>query len=343
MMSERLQIVCLFGFSPHFPEIASFLESEKIRCIAIFSPRQRHAVESLKIPKSTQKLCIENLNDTLFQNIRIKDHTSLGMSFGSPYIFKQKDIDDFQGQLINSHGAPLPEFKGGGGFSWRILQRDKRGTILMHKVTTNIDEGTCIYRKDFMFTESERIPEDLEKRQLIEESKHLIPWIKQVILSHRKFTDSPSQRNHESREGSYFPRLSSELHGCINWSLDIKDLESFVLAFSRPYPGAYTFIKGVKVHIMDFRIHKECYMHPFTYGLILEKGTHNILVACNGGSILIQNNDLRIESDDARFNSGDRFFTPLPTLQKAIYSRAFFKPNGLVVRDYTSGEWSQSG
>ena len=87
---------------------------------------------------------------------------------------------------------------------------------------------------------------------------------------------------------------------------------------------------------MDFRIHKESYMHPFTYGLILDAGEENLLVACNGGSISIQNNDLRIEPGGFQLIPGDRFFTPLPVLQKALSSRAFFKPDGLVVREYGS-------
>jgi len=335
-MSERFKIVCLFGFSPHFPEIASFLDSIKTRCFIVFSPRQRHAIESLVLPESTQKLCIHDLRDASFQDTGVRDCASLGISFGSPFIFKKNHIDEFQGQLINSHGAPLPEFKGGGGFSWRILQRDKRGSVLMHMVTAEIDEGACVFRKDFMFSDDERIPEDLERRQLIEEANHLIPWIKQVICGEIDLAELSSERHSESGPGSYFPRLSSELHGCINWSLSIKDLESFIHAFSRPYPGAYTFIKGAKTHIMDLRIHKESCMHPFTYGLILDAGPENLLVACNGGSILIRNNDLRIESGDIRLNPGDRFFTPLPTLQKALSSRAFFKPDGLVVREYAS-------
>ena len=81
-------------------------------------------------------------------------------------------------------------------------------------------------------------------------------------------------------------------------------------------------------------------MHPFTYGLILEAGAEYILVACNGGSISIQNNDLRVESGDIRLNLGDRFFTPQVILEKALSSRAFFKPDGLVVNNYTSVQWS---
>lgn len=204
----------------------------------------------------------------------------------------------------------------------------------MHLVTTQIDEGSCVFRKDFMFSDSERIPDDLEKRQLTEEAKHLVPWIKQVASGQINILTLASNCQSESEPGSYFPRLSSELHGCINWSLAIKDLESFVHAFSRPYPGAYTFIKGAKAHIMDFRIQKECYTHPFTYGLILNAGPKGVLVACNGGSFLIQHDDLRIESSNICLNSGDRFFTPLSILQKALSSRAFFKPDGLVVSDY---------
>ena len=278
-MSERFKVVCLFGFSPHFPEIARFLESIKTDAL-LSSPRQKQAIESLVLPESTQKLCIHNLR-SLFQDIGVRNCTSLGISFGSPFIFRQEDIDEFQGQLINSHGAPLPEFKGGGGFSWRILQRDKRGTVLMHMVTTKIDEGACIFRKDFMFSGEERLPEDLEKRQLIEEENHLIPWIKQVIRGEINVAELSSQFHSENAPGSYFPRLSSELHGCIDWSLSVNNLESFVRAFSRPYPGAYTFIKGAKAHIMDFRIHKEVYA---LYWPNLD-AEEDLLVACNGGSV----------------------------------------------------------
>ena len=74
----------------------------------------------------------DSLNDTAYQGLKVRSRASLGLSFGSPFIFI-KDIDDFGGKLINSHGAPLPDFKGGGGSSWRILQRDK--STLMHYVT----------------------------------------------------------------------------------------------------------------------------------------------------------------------------------------------------------------
>ena len=335
-MNEGFEVVCLFGYSPHFAQIASDLDSTNARCFVVFGPRQRHAIEALTLPKSAEKLCIHDLSDSAYQNIEVRRHASLGISIGSPFIFNQKDIDDFHGHLINSHGAPLPEFKGGGGFSWRILQRDKRGVILMHLVTTQIDEGACVFRKDFTFSEEERIPDDLEKRQRIEEAKYLVPWINKIACGKISLTRSPHNCQAESKPGTYFPRLSWEIHGCIDWSLAVRDLENFVHAFSKPYPGAFTFIKSARVHIMDFRIHEECYMHPFTYGLILSTAPDGFLVAGNGGSILIRHDDLRVETSNLHLTSGDRFFTPLDLLQKAMSSRAFYKPDGLVVRNYGS-------
>ena len=338
MIRDCFDLVCLFGFSPHFRQIADFLDAAGIDCIFIFGPRQKDSVDSLNLPASFKKLCVEDLANSAFDEIRVRERKSLGISFGSPFIFSQQDIDNFNGHLINSHGAPLPEFKGGGGFSWRILQRDKRGSILMHFVTTKIDEGACVFRKDFTFSDDERMPCDMENRQIKEESKYLIPWIEQVVFGQAELSQLKSFLVPKDKLGSYFPRLSSDLHGGIDWSLSIHDLESFVLAFSRPYSGAFTFIKDHKVRILDFNIERKCYTHPFTYGLILGVGPEGLLVSCNGGVISIKNENLCVDVCGFSIKPGDRFYTPELILQKALQSRVFYSPDGLVARHYTSNQ-----
>lgn len=334
-MRDCFDLVCLFGFSPHFAQIANFLDEANIDCILIFGPRQKTSVESLSLPASVKKICLQNLPGGFIDDFRIRDRKSLGISFGSPYIFTQNDIDGFCGRLINSHGAPLPDFKGGGGFSWRIMQRDKRGAVLMHYVTTKIDEGLCVYRKDFMFSDDERMPCEMEARQFNEESEYLIPWLKRIILGQLDL-DPVSNLIPQNESGSYFPRLSSDLHGCIDWSFPLRDLESFVLAFSRPYSGAFTFIKNKKASILDFSVERECFMHPFTYGLVLGLSDERFLVSSNGGIISIKRGDLCIEGCDLSVKSGDRFYTPASILQKALLSRVFYGPEGMVTRHYTS-------
>lgn len=334
MTRNCFDLVCLFGFSPHFEKISAFLDASSIKCIVIFSPRQEDSVEALNLSKNDIKLCEQKLDDVFFEKTGIRKSKSLGISFGSPFIFKQKDIDAFNGNLINSHGAPLPAFKGGGGFSWRILQRDKRGAALMHFVSTEIDEGACVFRKDFIFSDRERLPCDFEERQIVEESKYLVPWIQKVALGEVELKELTRNVQADFAPSTYFPRLSTDLHGCIDWTLSMSDLESFVIAFSRPYQGAFTYIKGCQSRIMDVRMEEKRYMHPFTYGLVLSVDDQGCLVSCNGGIISIRHEDLRIEAGNLRVNCGDRFYTPADVIQKALSSRAFYKPNGLDVRSH---------
>ena len=117
---------------------------------------------------------------TLYRSNR-KEQNKLGISIGAPFIFKNEHIKEFKGNLINSHGAPLPSFKGGGGFSWRIMQKDKKGTILVHLISEGIDEGEIIFRHDFEFDAWLRRPIDYEKQQYLNEKQILIPWLIETI------------------------------------------------------------------------------------------------------------------------------------------------------------------
>ena len=184
-----------------------------------------------------------------------------------------------------------------------------------------------------MFSEHERFPCDFQNRQLREESEYLIPWIQKLVLGQIKLTESLLDMKSSKDTGSYFPRISSDLHGCIDWSLPFNALEAFILAFSRPYPGAFTFVRGKKVRIMDVKLEEECFMHPFTYGLVLCVGDEGLRISFNNGIISIRYEDLSFDSGNIQIRCGDRFSTPDSILQKSLFSRVFYKPNGMVARD----------
>ena len=50
---------------------------------------------------------------------------------------------------------------------------------------------------------------------------------------------------------SYWPRLSSEINGWIDWNISGLDLELFIRAFDNPYKGAMTNWRGEKVYIKN--------------------------------------------------------------------------------------------
>ena len=332
-MNSKFDLICLFGYSPFFSELSNLCNKINTQCALIFGSRQQEAIETLRIPEATLKIKTDSLECQTYKKLAISTKNCLGISFGAPFIFKENTINEFNGNLINSHGAPLPDFKGGGGFTWRILQRDKRGASLMHFISPEIDAGDCIFRHNFLFSDKERLPKDYELRQAKEDNDNLMPWLISIIKNEemlKPIKDSPSSIH----TGSYFPRISTDLHGYIDWKMQAHAIESFIHAFSRPYPGASTFLKGAKLRLFDCHIHALCEMHPFTWGLITASSHEWIHIAVNGGVIKIDTRDIYFESEAKKLLAGDRLITPEKYIISAMSSRAYFKPNGVFVKDF---------
>ena len=325
--------VCLFGYSPLFKDIEFLCQKLGIDLTIICGDRQLKSIENLGLEIKKNKINkLKTLQNNQLEKIFKKNDFLLGLSFGSPFIFSQSDINFFSGNLLNSHGAPLPEFKGGGGFSWRILQGDKRGSSLIHFVNTEIDEGKIAFRYDFSFSKNEILPYHYEQRQLKEDRENIIPWINTILKEPSKLKEL-SKAEHNYQE-SYFPRLVTDIHGFINWGLNINSLQKNIRAFSRPYPGAKTYLKGQEVRIFNCEILQEKYFHPFLAGLVLHQNDEYYQIAAEGGLIVIKKDDVFLINQNTKICSGDRFFTPSRYLEKAYSSRAFFNPDGQKIVDY---------
>lgn len=326
---KKYDQICLFGYSPHFLELTKASIEAGANVFLIYGERQAIDVKSLGLSDSLiPHLCIASLDSKAYTQLNVGSNASLGISFGSPFIFSSSDIDDFKGNLINSHGSPLPEFKGGGGFSWRILMNDKRGACLMHYVIERIDEGSEVFRCDFEFSHHERKPIDYQRRQLEEEKATLVPWLLRIIKGDAFL--SPKIIVDNSDKSTYFPRLSTKVHGFLNWQMSVDDVLRQILAFSDPYSGVITYINGQEVFIKDACIVKSGYWHPFTFGLVIHKHLDSLMVSCMGGVLKISIKDI-VHKSDLSISLGDRFWTPRRKLEAAIRRRIKFSPIGQTV------------
>ena len=71
---------------------------------------------------------------------------------------------------------------------------------------------------------------------------------------------------------TYFPRLSTNDNGWIDWSLKIESLFNFISAFDDPYQGARTYYKKEPVRLKNVNLTKsDQIFHPYQYGIIYRK------------------------------------------------------------------------
>jgi len=129
---------------------------------------------------------------------------------------------------------------------------------------------------------------------------------------------------------TYWPRLSTEKNGWIDWSEKIESLERFICAFDDPYEGSKTFLNEQKVYIKDVMIDfSDPQFHRFQSGIIYRKRPSWISVCANGGTLIIK----KIVDENGSnlldtIKVGDRFSTPLLHLESR-YERVVYTPSGI--------------
>ncbi len=224
-----------------------------------------------------------NINETKVLSILQKENINIGISTSCRNIFKNKIINHFKGRLYNIHDSFLPNERGGALNTWRILNNISSVGNTLHLIDEGIDTGDIIYRKKTPIKKKCSKPIDY----MIAENKNCKNIIDKFISDLKK-NMLPKGKKQNNDTSFYFPRLYTELNGLINWDWNILDIEKFIRAFSTPYPGAYSYIKGNKIFILDVEVEKKKCFHPFLNGKIitvLKNG--NVRVACGEGSLII--------------------------------------------------------
>ena len=250
------------------------------------------------------------------------NENTLVFSFGAPFIIKQDLIDLYKNRVINSHGAPLPRFRGGGGLSWRFLAGCCIGSVIYHLVTSGIDDGEIIYQKNYEFPKETNSINDWLYLLEREEDVALLEFLN--FLKNGKSFFILDQNESQS---SYFPRLNSNINGYINFEWNGDYIERFIKAFSSPYNGALTHINEQPIKIFNAKFTSdEIYDHPFFNGLLIRIHNNNYYICVSGGIL-----EVPIQSivSSAIIKVGDRFFTPRELLEKSLTQRIVYTPDGL--------------
>ena len=95
----------------------------------------------------------------------VKKNNSIFISFSSRFLFSKKIIKElFFDNLFNIHCSRLPNDKGGGGYSWRIMRNDRIGNLCIHKISNEeIDAGLIYKFHKFVIDRKLIIPEDIHR------------------------------------------------------------------------------------------------------------------------------------------------------------------------------------
>ena len=254
-----------------------------------------------------------NNNKLIYKKIK---KSTLGFSNGQPWKFKKKLLKKFNGNFVDFMGIPLPMYRGGAHYSWMILNKNKHGGCFLQNVDENTvqaqnDTNKYFLKKEYRYPSKLLNPRDYFNYSSKIEISFLIKFFNKL---NKKQSFNLKELN--KKDLILFPRLVSKINSYINWDWHIDEIVRFINAFSDPYPGAITFLRGKKVFLKNAKIYKRNHFHTYTSGIVTNIYEKKIFICSKGG---IFNATLKTLQNKKRnqLKIGERFITNINYLQLA--------------------------
>ena len=192
------------------------------------------------------------------------------------YIFVvDRDVIEFPLKYaVNFHGSLLPKYRGRTPHVWAIINNESKSGITAHLISENCDEGDILYQEIVEIDQNETGGDLLIKFQ------NRYPWIIDHIIN--LIEDNLVVLVPQVHEcASYFGKRT-EKDGLINWDWQKERIFNWVRAQSKPYPGAYTYLKNQKVIIHKIQYSNLGYSNNDPNGMILNTQGNMIVKTPNG-------------------------------------------------------------
>jgi len=223
---------------------------------------------------------------------------NIAISINCRNIIKKNIINYFGGNIFNLHDSYLPNERGGALNTWRILNGINEVGNTVHFLNEGIDTGSIVAQRKVEI--NKEFPESID--YLLAEKNNCEKILSQFINLVKSSTSVPSNEQ-VNNDSYYFPRLFTEVNGVINWDWDIQSIEKFIRAFASPYPGAFSYFRDKKVHILKCVIENDSKrFHPFSNGKIVTiMDNKDVRVIAGGQALIIK----EISIDDTVVRPGD--------------------------------------
>ena len=195
------------------------------------------------------------------------------------YIFLiEEDLIKFPNKYsINIHGSLLPKYRGRSPHIWAIINNEKKTGISAHLIDSGCDTGDILEQ-----IEIEICDDDTGAMLLQKFHENYLPIIKKVIEKIDNNQILCKKQDHS--KSTFFGKRTPE-DGLIDWNWQKERIFNWVRAQAFPYPGAFTYLEGIKLTIDAISFVDDGYNYSMQNGTILS--FNPLKVKTSNGVILI--------------------------------------------------------
>ena len=141
---------------------------------------------------------------------------------------------------VNVHASLLPQYRGAAPIQWALINGEAKTGITTMMIDEGLDTGDILLTEEVPIHEEDNVY-TLGRRLSHAGASLLVKTLKG--LENKTLKPVPQSGN-----VTYAPPLKKE-NGKINWALSAREISNLIRG-TNPWPGAYCYLKGEKIHIM---------------------------------------------------------------------------------------------
>ena len=177
---------------------------------------------------------------------------------------------------LNLHGSLLPKYRGRCPINWMLINGETQGGVTLHYMTSKPDSGDIVAQEEYDILE-EDTAHSLHMKASQASSSMLNKTLPKIV--NHTVKSFPQDNLIASYYGGRTPN-----DGEINWDVPAHKVRNLVRALSRPYPGAFSYIKDYKCILWKVTETKGSTPKAFP-GTIISIAP--LTIACARGNIII--------------------------------------------------------
>lgn len=279
------------------PIIITHQKKFHLRDIKSFENNSDLYSDIFELKKKTDFYCIDDINSKLAISILNKHKVDYIFSLSSRFIFKKEIINEYKNKIFNIHPSLLPNERGSGTFTYRILNKKSFCAATIHIVNEILDSGEILIQSQKEKLKGEMLPINYIKHTNLIYKSLIKIFVKNIVLG-KDFKPT----NQKTNKSFYFPRFYTDVSGVINWSWKGEYIDLFIRACSKPYHGAFCFInhkkKNLKLIIYNSYYKKvKKFTHPWFIGKIFYEDENHFQISVRDGILIIKKQDIKLEKN----------------------------------------------
>jgi methionyl-tRNA formyltransferase len=296
--------ILIIGRNEVLYETAKLLSKTHAICGIITAPaspeylKNEEDFRSLAQELNCPFLLTKNINAEAFVFIQ-SANPDLGISVNWVSVIDDKILDLVKGGILNCHPSALPKYRGNAATNWALIMNEKQIGITVHYMQAGeLDSG------DIIFQELLPISAETTIREINAFWQKVTPGL--FLKAANGIEDGSLKRIKQNETGiepfRAYPR--SPIDSKIDWNKSASDIHNIIRASTKPYSGAYTFLKTGneigKLIIWESRIICETTTDIGTPGQIILNDRHR------GESHIFTGNGI-IAISKVQFENGNEF------------------------------------